>query len=84
MIHIVEIFAALNVERRTKLATALNEIDIITYPAAANYLLLRLPEGQEAQTIWARLIREHRIVLRDCANYEALQPGHLRTAIRTS
>ncbi|MFT4112594.1 pyridoxal phosphate-dependent aminotransferase [Silvibacterium sp.] len=74
---------ALNFDRRQGLEQMLAASRIPFYPAAANYLLLRLPDSIDAQAFWERMIREHRIVLRDCANYEALERGHLRIAVRT-
>jgi threonine-phosphate decarboxylase len=72
-----------NVQRRARLKAALDAICIQTYPAAANFLLLRLPEGVSAEQFWRRMIVEHHMVLRDCSNYEALPPGHFRTAVHT-
>ncbi len=73
----------LNQRRNRQLARALNDLGIFTYPSPANFLLLRLPGITDATHLWERLITEHRIVLRNCANYEALAPNHLRTAVRT-
>lgn len=73
----------LNQQRNQQLADALRHLGLETYPTPANFLLMRLPEGIVATDLWRRLITHHRIVLRNCANYEALQPNHLRTAIRT-
>jgi threonine-phosphate decarboxylase len=72
-----------NVQRRARLKAALDAICIRTYPAAANFLLLRLPEGVSAEQFWRRMIVEHHMVLRDCSNYEFLPPGHFRTAVHT-
>ncbi len=69
--------------RRTHLSSDLDALGIHTYPSAANFLLLRLPEGASAERLWRRLITEHHMVLRDCSNYETLPSRHLRTAIRT-
>jgi threonine-phosphate decarboxylase len=69
--------------RRTRLSGDLDALGIHTYPSAANFLLLRLPEGASAERLWRRLITEHHMVLRDCSNYETLPSGHVRTAIRT-
>ncbi len=74
---------ALNLQRRTRLQAELQALGIAVYPASANYLLLRLPPHVPADRLWQQLICEHRLVLRDCANYEALAPGHLRVAVRT-
>jgi len=73
---------ALNSERRNQLQAAIEKLGIYVYPSAANFLLLRLPDSIDCQELWKRLIREHHIVLRNCANYEALSDGHLRAAVR--
>lgn len=73
----------LNQRRSRGLANALCQLGIKTYPTPANFLLLKLPPLIDATELWLRLITEHGIVLRNCANYEALPSNHLRTAIRT-
>ncbi|GGH01009.1 pyridoxal phosphate-dependent aminotransferase [Silvibacterium dinghuense] len=73
---------ARNAERRQRLQRRLEELRILFYPAAANFLLLRLHGSVDASAFWERMICEHRMVLRNCANYEALPPGHLRVAVR--
>jgi threonine-phosphate decarboxylase len=73
---------ALNDERRGHMRRAIEKLGIGVYPSAANFLLLRLPGHIDCHQLWECLIRKHRIVLRNCANYEALDSQHLRTAIR--
>lgn len=72
-----------NDRRRTRLRAGLDAVGIFTYPSAANFLLLRLPDGISADRFWNKMIADHHLVLRDCANYEALPCGHLRAAVRT-
>lgn len=71
----------LNQTRRESLSTALTQLGITPYPAAANFLLLPLPS--DAQQIWQSLLTDHQIHLRTCTNFESLPGPHLRTAIRT-
>jgi threonine-phosphate decarboxylase len=73
----------LNSRRRSLLQAQIESLGIHTYPSAANFLLLRLPALVDAAVFWQRMIVEHHIVLRCCANYEALPEGHLRAAVRT-
>ena len=73
---------ALNNNRRNRLQTAIEELGIRVYPSGANFLLLRLPDSIDCEALWKRLIREYQIVLRNCANYEALSKKHLRAAVR--
>lgn len=72
-----------NDRRRDRLSGDLDALGIHTYPSAANFLLLRLPDGISANRLWRHMIVEHHIVLRDCSNYETLPSRHLRAAIRT-
>jgi threonine-phosphate decarboxylase len=74
---------ALNTERRDRMQSAIRKLGIYVYPSAANFLLLRLPHSIDPQQLWERMIREHHIVLRNCANYEALDDRHVRIAVRT-
>lgn len=74
---------ALNKLRRERLQVAIRKLGIHVYPSAANFLLLRLPESIDRQQFWERMIREHHILLRNCANYEGLSDEFLRTAVRT-
>ena len=70
--------------RRGRLNGDLDALGIHTYPSAANFLLLRLPDGTSIERLWKHMIAEHHMVLRDCSNYETLPSRHLRTAIRTA
>jgi threonine-phosphate decarboxylase len=69
--------------RRTCMRDGFDALGIHTYPSAANFLLLRLPDGVSAKRLWRHMIVEHHMVLRDCSNFETLPSRHLRTAIRT-
>jgi threonine-phosphate decarboxylase len=81
-----EIYAArtlqLNQKRREILVGQLRELGLYTYPAAANFLLLRFRTVAEAESGWERLILDHGIVLRHCGNFEGLAGNHLRCAVR--
>jgi threonine-phosphate decarboxylase len=74
---------AFNKMRRGQMHAAIGKLGIHVYPSAANFLLLRVPGSIDCQQLWQRLIREHHIVLRHCANYEGLNDEHLRAAVRT-
>jgi threonine-phosphate decarboxylase len=73
---------ALNGERRRRLQKAIDALGIRVYPSAANFLLFRLRDAVDSESLWKRMILDHRIVLRNCANYEALADGHFRVAVR--
>jgi threonine-phosphate decarboxylase len=72
----------LNEQRRTALRDKLRTLELHTYPGAANFLLIRLPAKIQPMEFWQRMILEHGIVLRSCANYEGLAAGHFRFAVR--
>lgn len=73
-----------NERRRELLRGELSSLGIESFPAGANFLLIRLPAGISAASFWRRMIVDHNIVLRDCSNYENLPPGYLRIAVRTT
>lgn len=73
---------ALNEERRERLRLELEALSIPTEPSAANFLFFQLPSGIDPSSFWQRMIRDHQIVLRSCANYDALPPGCFRIAVR--
>lgn len=54
------------------------------YPAAANYLLVRIDSSLSvtAAALRNRLL-ERRILIRDCANFPGLDPNYFRVAVRT-
>ncbi|MBB6142923.1 threonine-phosphate decarboxylase [Silvibacterium bohemicum] len=73
----------LNDRRRALLQSSIKALGIQTYPSAANFLLLRLPAAVDPADFWQRMLVDYRIVMRSCFNYEALEAGHLRVAVRT-
>jgi threonine-phosphate decarboxylase len=73
----------LNDRRKSQLQHGIEALGIPCYPSAANFLLLRLPADIDGIAFWQRMILDHHVVLRACANYEGFPAGHLRTAVRT-
>jgi threonine-phosphate decarboxylase len=73
----------LNKRRRAWLEEELARLNVTTYPASANFLLLRFSDEVNVAGVWERMIVQERIVLRSCANFEGLMPGHLRVAVRS-
>jgi threonine-phosphate decarboxylase len=69
-----------NDRRRAEMAAALEALGVPVYPGRANFLLFTAHEGA---TLRERMITQHHIVLRSCANYEGLDATYLRTAVRT-
>jgi threonine-phosphate decarboxylase len=72
-----------NEQRRSWMAQQLNDLKIETYASSTNFLLLRFPANVDVSQLWERMIIEHQMVLRSCANFEGLETGHLRVAIRS-
>jgi threonine-phosphate decarboxylase len=72
-----------NLLRRTHLQQELALLECDSYLAHANFFLLKLPVQVEARTFRERLIREERIVVRGCEDFEGLSQNHLRIAVRT-
>ncbi len=71
---------ARNERRRGEMAAGLEAIGLRVYPGRANFLLFTVPDGAMLRE---RLITQHHIVLRSCANYEGLDATYLRAAVRT-
>jgi len=68
---------------RTFLLSELQSIKgIKVYKPAANYIFMKLNDGMSANLLQEKLIREHRILIRDCSNYEGLDQGFVRVAVR--
>ncbi len=53
------------------------------FPSRANYLLCRLETGTAA-ALCERLLANHGVALRDCANYRGLDGRYFRTAVRSA
>ena len=72
-----------NEGRRLAMELELARLKIVTYPSHANFLLLRFPAAIDVSLLWEKMIVTERIVMRSCANFEGLAPGHLRVAVRS-
>jgi threonine-phosphate decarboxylase len=72
-----------NLARRIALQRDLNLLELASYPSTANFVLFRIPSLADPDAFWLRMICEHHLVLRTCANFEALPRGLFRAAVRT-
>jgi threonine-phosphate decarboxylase len=74
-----------NTEQREQLTRELTSLALKVFPSAANYLLLELgPDMPTSANLRARLIANHRILIRNCDSYEGLAQGrYIRVAVRT-
>lgn len=68
---------------RDRLAQGLAALGLVVYPGAANFLLARLPiNGPTSTELCRRVLAEHGIALRDCANFSGLSDRFVRVAVR--
>ena len=67
---------------RDRLADGLRHLGLHVYPAAANYLLLRLTQGRAEDVVTA--LRQKGILLRACGNFPPLDARYLRVAVRSA
>lgn len=74
---------ATNATERSWLAEQLQALGLCVFPGAANYLLIKIDESRDGPEFWRRLIVEHRVVLRSCANFEGLDEQYFRIGVRT-
>ena len=74
---------ATNATERDWLAEQLQALGLRVFPGAANYLLIKIDESRNGVEFWRRLIVEHRVVLRSCANFEGLDEHYFRIGVRT-
>jgi threonine-phosphate decarboxylase len=74
---------ATNATERSWLAEQLQALGLSVFPGAANYLLMKIDESRNGPEFWRRLIVEHRVVLRSCANFEGLDEHYFRIGVRT-
>ena len=72
-----------NALERCWLTKQLQSLGLRVFPGAANYLLVEIDEGRSGPELWRRLILEHRVVIRSCANFEGLDEHYFRVAVRT-
>jgi threonine-phosphate decarboxylase len=70
--------------QRRDLRMKLGAIGATVYPSVVNFLLIRLPDGwPPASDLRDHLIRESKIVVRNCDSYDNLETGHyIRVAVR--
>jgi threonine-phosphate decarboxylase len=74
-----------NAAERERMAESLSRLGVMVFPSAANYLLLKLREVMGAASdLRERLMRKHRMLIRNCDSYEGLEPGrYVRVAVRS-
>jgi threonine-phosphate decarboxylase len=73
---------ASNRRERDWLAEQLRLLGLRVFPAAANYLLVKIDGNRNGLVFWRRLIVEQRVVVRSCANFEGLDEHYFRIGVR--
>jgi histidinol-phosphate/aromatic aminotransferase/cobyric acid decarboxylase-like protein len=53
---------------------------IDVYPTGANFVLFKIKGGQTAAELQGRLLRDHRMYVRDCSNKAGMDQFHIRVA----
>jgi histidinol-phosphate aminotransferase len=74
----MEARVALIAEERGRVAAALGDLPVETWPSDANFILFR-PEHHDADKVWSGLL-ERSVLIRNCASWEGLG-GCLRVTI---
>jgi histidinol-phosphate aminotransferase len=74
----MEARVALVAEERGRVAAALNDLPVESWPSDANFILFR-PQHDDADKVWSGLL-ERSVLIRNCASWDGLQ-GCLRVTI---
>jgi histidinol-phosphate aminotransferase len=67
-------------EERGRVAAALADLPVDSWPSDANFILFR-PQAREATAVWRALL-DHSVLIRNCASWDGLR-GCLRVTIGT-
>lgn len=75
-----------NAAERARLSNGLAKLGAVACPSAANYVLVRLSaRSVPGALLRERLLREYRILVRNCDSYDSLETGrYLRIAVRSA
>jgi histidinol-phosphate aminotransferase len=68
-------------EERGRVAAALSDLPVDSWPSDANFILFR-PQEREADDVWQSLL-DHSVLIRNCASWDGLR-GCLRVTIGTA
>ena len=81
--HVSEMEARVTLinEERGRVAAALGELAVESWPSEANFILFR-PSGRGADEVWKALL-ERSVLIRNCADWDGLE-GCLRVTIGTA
>jgi threonine-phosphate decarboxylase len=79
----IKMTRTINAGERAWLVDQFRELGITVFPAAANYLLIKVDESRDGLELWRRLILDYCIVVRSCARFEGLNQQYFRVGVRT-
>ena len=68
-------------EERGRVAAALGDLPVDSWPSDANFILFR-PRDRDAAEVWRSLL-DHSVLIRNCASWDGLR-GCLRVTIGTA
>jgi histidinol-phosphate aminotransferase len=68
-------------EERGRVAAALGDLPVDTWPSDANFILFR-PRDRDADDVWRSLLA-HSVLIRNCADWKGLR-GCLRVTVGTA
>jgi threonine-phosphate decarboxylase len=71
-----------NTTERNWLEDALKSLGLEVFSSKTNFLLVRIANAREGYELWRRLIVEHRVVIRSCANFEGMDERYFRIGVR--
>lgn len=66
----------ISMEKKIKVAA-----EITIYPGVTPFVLFRLPPGYKSGRVWKEMLA-HRILVRDCANFQGLGPRFVRVSLK--
>jgi len=68
---------------KSRMATCLHrQTGIRCFPSSTSFLLMRLPAELDAPTVWDHMAN-HRILIRDCANFVGLSEAFVRLSLKS-
>ncbi|MGB8029130.1 MAG: aminotransferase class I/II-fold pyridoxal phosphate-dependent enzyme [Terracidiphilus sp.] len=73
-----------NKRERSWLADNIRSLGVEVFSSEANFLLVRIAKAREGYELWQRLIIEHCVVIRSCANFEGMDERYFRIGVRTN
>ena len=70
-------------ERKTMEDKARASAGLFPYPGVTPFVLFRLPQGLDSQTVWNTMLK-HGVLVRDCANFQGLGSQYVRISLKDS